>query len=177
LGAIGTPDATYGAGLMNIKNVYGSISQAAGYQISTAQGDVRTNSIGYHAANGRVLTGINVGTDTATDETFDDSNLVSPVIEGTVNDGQHLSHVESNAYVLSYDIPTKTYTATHIRFINNNSGGDVTIGEVALIAAGYCLGVGGIEFCTSRDHLLTPVVIPNGGQLKVTYTISLVYPA
>ncbi len=63
--------------------------------------------------------------------------------------------------------------------MNNNSGGDVSINEVALVAwVSHPAAAGGAASlcCFVRDRLTATVVVPNTGQLRVTYMISLVYP-
>ena len=63
------------------------------------------------------------------------------------------------------------------RYFNNNSGGDVSVNEVALSLRGYKPGsTVPYNYMTARDKLITTVVVPDTGQLKVTYTVQLTYP-
>ncbi|MBA7585898.1 hypothetical protein ES708_27890 [subsurface metagenome] len=48
--------------------------------------------------------------------------------------------------------------------------------EVAL-AVQAMAGGGAVKWLQSRDHLASTVTVPDTGQLKVTYTIQLTYPA
>ena len=67
-------------------------------------------------------------------------------------------------------------SATYVRFMNNNTAGDVLVKEVALY--GNIKVNNSSEYvATSRDKLGATVTIPATGQLKVTYVVSLVYPA
>lgn len=86
--------------------------------------------------------------------------------------------IAQEAPVLSYDAGTKTLTDTLVRFMNNNSGGDITVREVGLIAklqtyTAYSMSL----FLLSRDVLSPEVVVPNAGQIRLQYQVSLVYPA
>ena len=86
--------------------------------------------------------------------------------------------IAQEAPVLSYDAGTKTLTDTMVRFMNNNSGGDITVREVGYIVkmqtgTAYSMS----NFLFSRDVLTPEVLIPNAGQIRLQYTISLVYPA
>jgi hypothetical protein len=64
------------------------------------------------------------------------------------------------------------------RYFNNNSGADVSVNEVALALRGYQPGSSvPYNYMTARDKLIATVTVPNTGQLKVTYTVQLTYPA
>jgi hypothetical protein len=63
-----------------------------------------------------------------------------------------------------------------IRYFNNNSGGNVDINEASIYAAIYVNDPGNyVAVC--RDKLASTVTVHDTGQLKVTYTIQLTYPA
>jgi len=64
-----------------------------------------------------------------------------------------------------------------VRYFNNNSGGDVNVNEVALVDYVGCRGSAIDKVFMSRDKLASTVTVPNTGQLKVTYTVQLTYPA
>jgi len=65
-----------------------------------------------------------------------------------------------------------------VRYFNNNSGGDIDVNEVGLVMnqpQGGSTVYG--KRLQARDKLASTVTVPNTGQLKVTYTIQLTYPA
>ena len=62
-----------------------------------------------------------------------------------------------------------------IRYFNNNSGGNVNVNEVGIVA--YLQGQYNQNYMMSRDKLAATITVPNTGQLRVTYTIQLTYPA
>jgi len=64
-----------------------------------------------------------------------------------------------------------------VRYFNNNSGGDVNVNEVALVLNQPQGGAVYGKWMQSRDKLASTVTVPNTGQLKVTYTVQLAYPA
>lgn len=178
-------DVTVGAGLLSFKSsagavIHGSMLPVPGcYYNSTPvfiSGDAPGSGAdaGYNAEAAVDTYGILVGTsDTA--ETFDDCALITKVAHG--NTSGKLAIQATNPHVVAYDSGSKTLSDTLSRFFNNNSGGDITIKEVAI----YSIIVNGYNntpsVLMSRDVLVTPVLVPNTGQLKVSYTNSLVYPA
>jgi hypothetical protein len=170
LGAINASDVTFGAGLMSEKKVDSGILGMANQMVLDQPLNVETDPTGYRSASGNAGYGIVVGSSIQA-ESFENSILITPIANG-VGAGQ-LSYNLAEVPVKSYDVPSLTYSVAHVRYINNNSGGNVLVNEVALIARGVSYG----PFLMSRDHLLATVTIPSTGQLKVTYTISLVYPA
>lgn len=168
-------DATFGAGKLNIKAVDGTIKYGAypifiGREYSTTIEGTAAGG-GYRAAAAAVNRGIVVGSGTNA-ESFEDYALQTQIVEGT-GAGQ-LSHILSEEHAVSY--ADTTLKNTLIRYFNNNSGGDISVNEVALYTLGGA-GGGTSYWCTSRDHLASTVTVPNTGQLKVTYTIQLTYPA
>ena len=121
------------------------------------------------AAAGIDITGIVVGTGTAA-ESFEGYQLATQIADGT--GAGELSHVQAEDYTVATDGTTKT--ATQVRYFNNNSGAEITVNEVALYVR---MSPGAYNYMTCRDLVSPGVAIPNTGQLKVTYTIELEYPA
>jgi hypothetical protein len=69
-----------------------------------------------------------------------------------------------------------TKTVAWVRYFNNNSGGVITVNEVGVYTKGtYDNSTATFMMC--RDLLAGGVNVPNTGQLKVTYTLQLAYPA
>jgi hypothetical protein len=102
--------------------------------------------------------------------------MLQTKIANGVGAGQ-LSYIEQDPHVISYNPGTRVLTNTMVRYFNNNSGGDVNVNEVALVLnqpqGGQVYG----KWMQSRDKLAATVTVPNTGQLKVTYTVQLAYPA
>ena len=167
--------ATFGAGQLNTKKTDATVlTDALPFAVNVNVSITSGGYAGYLAAAAVDTWGILVGYDVATVESFEDFVLKNPILEGVINDAHHLNYILSLAYVVAYNAPSKTMSAVFARFMNNNSGGAVTVGETGLVLA-QSSGAG--LHLMSRDHLGAAVVIPNTGQLKVTYTISLVFPA
>jgi len=117
------------------------------------------------AAEGDDTHGVVVGSGD-TPVSIDDYNLASKIPNGT------------GAGQLSYgpvtmDAPMKTdsgYLFRVVRTFTNNSGGDITVKEVGLIA--YHKHVdGAVYFLIARDVLASPVTVPNGSTLTVRYIV------
>jgi len=110
--------------------------------------------------------GIVVGTGSGA-ESFESYDLTTRVVHGS-SSGQ-LSHTLQNTTTIAYTSGTKTWEATLLRIFNNNSGGSIIITEVGILSSAGNL--------VCRDLLASSVTVANGGQLTVTYTISMVFPA
>lgn len=172
LGAVNASDNTYAAGKVSGKDTGGTIRFGPAQLGGLVNGNFTTVDFGYTCAAGLITSGIVVGSNVGA-ESFEDYVLLTPITNGS-GAGQ-LAYALSEAYVVSYVAGTKTLTVTCVRYMNNNSGGDVTVREVGLISD---LNYANIRyyFLMSRDHV-ADIIIPATGQLKVTYALSLVYPA
>ena len=179
IAGINATSALFQAGVLSFKNTvnanYGgtvSLSNTVGgYNWLRTLG--QDAPCGYFAGAGVLTCGIVVGSGVS-DENFENYVMQAPILHGT-GAGQ-LSYAASEIPVLSWDAGTKTLSVSHVRYLNNNSAGDITINEVGLY--GY-IGYGQSMAHTtmvSRDKLGSAVVVGSTGQLKVTYTISIVYP-
>lgn len=165
-------DVTFEAGKVTGKDT-GGVVRSADFPFGMRSGySVDSTGYGYRAPAANATWGIVVGTDDQV-ESFEDYVLIAPVANGT-GAGQ-MSYVESEAHSVSYVAGTKTLTNELVRYMNNNSGGQIDVEELALYARFYLQTVR--ICCAARDKLASTVSVPNTGQLKVTYTISLVYPA
>ena len=133
---------------------------------------VITISYGYHASSGDDSFGIMVGSDN-TPESFSDYALAAKISNGT-GAGQ-FSHAAMVLPTVS-DIGL-TKKAEWQRYFNNNSGGNVTVNEVGLVANGTTADDYSAKFMMARDVLLSTITVPDTGQLRVTYTIQVTYPA
>lgn len=126
---------------------------------------------GFYAGAGVDTFGIVVGTGSGA-ENFN-SNALGAKIANGVGAGQ-LSYAAMNAPAISTVGTTKK--VDWVRFLNNNSGNSITVNEVGI----YCNGTydnSSLYFMMCRDLVAGGVAVPNAGQLRVTYTIQLAYPA
>ncbi len=172
----------FGAGSISLKWTNGSIfpnvsnwglNQVAGWNEAVNVNE-RPASTGFLSDPGVTAKGIIVGT-SGLPETFEGYVLAAEIANGS-GPGQ-MDYAQSDLHSVSYHAPSKTLTDILIRYINNNSGADIGINEVGLYGKVQfsSAGVGSIMF--SRDVLASTVTVPSTGQLKVTYTIQLAYPA
>ena len=166
------PDSTFEAGKLSMKVTSGTVRYGSYGAGIIAQTNFESN--GPTAGAGVDTHGILVGSGVAA-ESFEDYALQTLIPNGTT--AGKLSYVASEAPVYSYDAPTKNWTAEFKRYFNNNSGADITVNEVALVY--YLERVAGTadRVLWSRDRLASGVTVPNTGQLRVTYTLQITYPA
>jgi len=166
----------WGAGYISMKDTGGSIRAGDGNGIYNPT-NVSTDGTdwGYRGPAGNDDYGILVGSGTDA-ESFEDYKLQTQIAEGS-GAGQ-LNHAQSGPHNLTYNAGTKVLGNTLVRYFNNNSGGDVDINEVGLFCRAYYVGGGSPAYYgLCRDKLASTVTVPDTGQLKVTYTIQLTYPA
>lgn len=119
------------------------------------------------------FTGVAFG-DGTTEPTEDDTWL---------SGNQHTSITSSNTTVeVTESEEGDERCVTAVYTINNNTGADITIGEVGLFSYCTILGPSGsynayISVLIERSLLENPITIPAGGVGKVTYTISRTWGA
>lgn len=106
--------------------------------------------------------GVVVGTGN-TAPTIDDYKLETPIAHG-VGAGQ-LSYAAQAWGVPASDVTTSHFTVT--RNISNNSGGAITVNEVALYVQGY--DGSARYFMIIRDVIAGGINVPNGQTLTVNY--------
>lgn len=165
-------DTTFGAGKLSGKQTNGTV-RGVGYPFGYGESNsVDGTSYGLRAAAGVDTKGIQVGSGTNA-ESFEDYALQTQITNGT-GAGQ-LSYIASEVHSISYDAGTKVLRNTLVRYFNNNSGGNVNVNEVGIVA--YLQGQFNQNYMMSRDKLPATITVPNTGQLRVTYTIQLTYPA
>jgi len=170
--------STFEGGVLSMKYSNGTVygPNYAGSILSGirnfAPGDSEGLNASYRADTGNLTSGIIVGSGN-NPEDFNGYNLQTPITEGA--SAGKLNYAAHLANVRTWDAGTKTMSVAIARYMNNNSGGDVTIREVGQFTRGMLYA----QFPTlmvGRDVLSPEVILPNSGQLKVTYTIALIYP-
>lgn len=176
LGSTKVDTLDFGGGSLKMKDTLGTIytgMASAPWYVTTPSGSAAA-AAGYWGAAGDSSMGIIVGRgDNAED--FEHYMLVTPVVNGTGEN--QVSYALQEPTVLTYDGTTKIHTATMVRYFNNNSAADITINEVGIVWAFYNTSGAGKKFLMVRDRLTTPLEVLVGGQLRVTYTEQITYPA
>lgn len=151
---------TFGAGYLACKQTGGTVFSSTSFSLGNGA---------FIGPFGSTVKGILVGTSDAA-ESLNSHTLGALIANGT-GAGQ-LSYTAQNATIASYDSGTKKMTGTMVRYINNNSGAEITVKEIGLVSD-YSTP----KLLQNRDVLPTPVSIPNGGQLKAQFVIEMTYPA
>ncbi len=171
-------DNTFGAGHVSFKATNGDMtfnnySFVVGAISNYAPGSMESFDVAYRADTGNITSGIVVGSDN-TPESFESFCLGATIGEGS--GAGRLSYSAHLPNVRNYDAGTKTMSVAVARFMNNNSGNNITVREVAQIAniLNYKYRK---PFLVSRDLVTPEILIPNAGQLRVTYTYALTFPA
>jgi hypothetical protein len=126
---------------------------------------------GIYAGAGVDTFGIVVGTGN-NPESLESYALGTKIVSGNLA-GQ-LSYSATDPPAISTIGTTKT--VAWVRYFNNNSGGSITVNEVGVYTKGT-YDNSSATFMLCRDLLAGGVIVPNTGQLKVTYTLQLTYPA
>ncbi|WP_041343554.1 hypothetical protein [Dehalococcoides mccartyi] len=168
-------NGSFGASYLSLKETGGAVRYGGSPVCLRSDSSVDSTSMGYRGPAGNDAYGILVGSGT-NPEDFESHALHVKIANGT-GAGQ-LTYVQSEAHAISWNPGTLTMKNDLARFFNNNSGADVSVNEVALALRGY--GPGGsvpYHYMSARDLLVATVTVPDTGQLKVTYTVQLGYPA
>jgi len=156
LSGFGTSGTTFGAGYLTNKNTSGA---SANHSYS--------GYIYWINNTGNYGRGIGVGTGTAAED-FEGYNLSAPISGGS-GAGQ-LVYNTQDPTTESYNSGTKKWSMTLKMILNNNSGGTIVVAETAIVD-------GSLPALICRDLLGSAVSVLNAGQLTVTYTITLTFPA
>lgn len=149
LAGVAAADSTFGDGYINRKSTSGTVGSALTRPIVTGV---------WTAPAGGVTSGIVVGT-SATAWTFEDFKLGTLIAHG--NGASQLSYTLGTVATDAWAGDVITITGT--RTLNNNSGGTITIAEVALYNSSAMF---------TRDVLTSTVDVADTGQLVVTYQIT-----
>jgi len=110
--------------------------------------------------------GIQIGTGTATPKP-NDTALNSPITNGT-GAGQMQYPTQPTASSVNINGNTSYFTIQST--ITNNSGSPITVTEVGLLAQTSHTIISGL---LAHDLLSSPVTVPNGTAITITYTISV----
>jgi hypothetical protein len=165
----------FGAGYLSLKDTGNSVRYGESNGIVHWSDNWDGVTRGYRGPAGSHAYGILVGSG-INPEDFESYYLHTVIANGT-GPGQ-LSYVQGEAHSITWTPGTLTLKNDLIRYFNNNSGGDVDVNEVGLVAHGRMPENGNeTNYMMARDLLVSTVTVPDTGQLKVTYTIQLTYPA
>lgn len=157
---------SYGAGGLVVKNTAGTAVEGSATTLLTL-GKSLSNQLG---AIGSAAMGVVVGSSDSA-ESFD-SHVLNTLIANGNSAGQMAYQAEASPSVV-YDSETKKWTCVRSRVINNNSGSPIVVNEVGIIGLLDIVQ----NVLITRDLLASPVTVPNSGQLTVTYTIEMTFPA
>jgi hypothetical protein len=150
----------------------GSSFDAANMNNKNTAGVIRTGASGYCVPAGLYDKDANTGIFVGTGNTVfspQDYILEAEIANGT--GAGELSYAAQQAAVTAYDVPTKTWTTTLIRKMNNNSAGVITVKETGLKQ--YVLSWNGAnDYVLVERSVLSPTIpVLVGAQLTITYQI------
>lgn len=114
---------------------------------------------------------------------FGDGN-VAPTVDDITLSGNPILGLSSSNITISASVVSETtyYEKTCIYTIHNDTGADITIGEIGLFCSfygqkrQYYSDYVQCPYMIERTALESPVTIPAGGVGQVTYTIRINYP-
>jgi len=143
LGNKTSADATFGEGYWTGKNIGAGLGIPASFE--------------WDGGLAAEASGIVVGTGTDAEDPLN-YILTTRIAHG--NSAGQLYYTASETLVQSW--VTGVVTMSRSRYFNNNSGGSITVNEVGVYST----------YLVCRDKLGTGVVVPDTGQLKITYSAS-----
>lgn len=167
-------DATFGTGLLSVKNLAGTIlfdvDDVMQYGPSTDL-DIRSTANGLLATAGTDDLGVVIGTNSGVED-FEDFALGAVIDNGSAAGEMDYSQSELHAITNS----TLTLKNTLIRDFNNNSGGAITV-EEAGIYNGIRTGAQAVLTMMITRDLTGGDVVADAAQYRYTYESTLVYPS
>jgi len=159
----------WGAGYLTSRQISGATY--AGAYTSNRGSHYCPTSNGMTSGSGVSTNGIVIGTGDAAFST--EQHSLDALIPTGTSSGQ-MAYQAQAVPVMSYNGGTKTWTATHARQFNNNSGAEITVKEVGLYWYGHLVGSSTpLSFLVARDVLGTPVAVQHLSALEVQYEISM----
>ena len=161
----------FGAGTLRLREVDGTLHYAGANRWRTPNLSV---GYGFRAGIGVTNHGIIIGS-SSTAWSFEQYSMQSLIPDGSGSGQIHYNQMAAPS--VSYAGTTQTVTVQ--RYFNNNSGGNITLGEVGLVGAiEAAIGTTSVGYCLFSREVVSPSeTFYDKAQLKVTYEISLLYPS
>jgi len=155
----------------NFLDIIGTLFANTTYNVTTTSGNAFGYAVGETVnlnCGSPGICGIVIGTGTAT-PTPNDYRLELPIANGT-GSGQL---VYSNPTFTKPSVSGNTTSMTISQTFQNQSGASITVTEVGMIAAVWSSSITTQYVLITHDLLSSPITIPNGGVMAITYTISV----
>jgi len=151
----------FGAGYLSVKSTDTTVAAITPFQTwPNPAGAINVSTNGIQAGTG------------AAAESFEGYALNTICANGT--GANQLVYSAASANAQAYVAGTKTWTVTLKRLFNNNSAADILVTETAITG----LRVGGTKYdMYCRDLLAATQTVANGGQLTISYDVTLTFPA
>lgn len=171
-----TATASFGTGFLSVKDTGGTIRGDTQQSVATPAVTQATDAMARGttaqilATAGTTAIGIVIGTSSAAED-FEGFALGTKIANG--NGAGQMDYAQSDLHSLTNSV--LTLKDTLIRDMNNNSGGSITVEEIA-IYLGMMVGATTRQAMITRD-LTGGDVVADAAQLRVTYEITLVYPS
>lgn len=165
---------SFGEGNIRLRDVNAVIVSLAATafcwnNVSTSAGNV---NLAFVSGAGNATYGVVVGTGN-TAENLNDYILESKIGEGIgVGQLNHQIMVRDN---LIYNPLTDTFSIDFTRAFHNNSGATITIRELGIYVRASVVATQYI-YCMIRDVLPTPIEVPTGQKVTITYRFSYTLP-
>lgn len=148
----------FGAGYMTAKSPAANLAGVNYGSMGVATGGLGVSS-----------SGIQIGTG---DTAFSVEQYAMAALIASGNGAGQMAYTAQSANVTAYTAGSKTWKTTLSRIFNNNSGGSITVKETGIT----CYG-GIVQIFLERSVLSPTVTVATGGQLTVTYEISMDFSA
>lgn len=161
---------SFGDGELNGKDTGGGLRSETGVLGFPHDDNMFAAGKGYTGGLAADTHGILVG-DSSTDVTFNDFAMSSLIAHGVA--GGQLQYARHDTPAGSWDLPTLTYTVSHVRTLTNGSGGLVTVREIGLV--GLMNLQGDRNIMTHRD-VVSDIAIADTEDLEVIHQFNTLFP-
>lgn len=168
--APGDGTGVFGAGNLSAKQTGGTIYSTNSRTSSRVYSNVPHTSYGMSPNGSSNAIGIIIGSGTAA-FSINDYALATLWASGT--GAGYFVYGSQAAPAISYDAPTKTWTATQSREFTNSAGATQQISEVGIISNIQCFTSSTAPLLLARDVLATPIDVLDTESVTIEYEISL----
>lgn len=164
----------YVDGNLGLKYVGGTLAGITDWFTSGASARPVSANMGGAVAGVSTL-GIVIGTGVIP-ESFNSFQLATQIAHGVI--AGTMSYAQQATTVATWvGGTTRQFTSQMSRVFNNNSGSSIVVSETAIYDNLTISGGSGNVCMRCRDLLASPVTVVNAGQLTVTYTVVVTWPA
>jgi len=167
---------SFGAGYISWKSTAGVVGGSTTAVLRMLQGvsyvDLVYDAVAGYGVAADVTTNYGILAGTGSTAFSIENFAMETLIANGTGSGQ-FSYQSMIASTWSWTVGTLTMNFNRFRYMNNNSGGDITVEEIGLVARSSSPSL----YILLERHITGGLLVPNTAQLKAEYDTQMVYPS